>query len=873
MDGPCQGQFSRYSSRFEAALQHLRDVHEEELFKIRQTTPSSMNSALSSPSRPGYDNHHQPPEPPRSSFGNGVGGLVQTPPLAQHEIAEAYLSREPKPTSPFRMNLDGVKPRSSRVESNSPRRTRKDVEDACNVRFQGDTSIAVVAYDLDTVSVTESTGILGGPAGSRSPSRYERSHAQSPRRSCDSHRSSESQWTHHGYLSPEITDPHHEHNRQYSQNTVDNWKKLVLGIFGAEDMMSKAGSRANIRLDLQPVFTLAREGGSRLTPLTTVNQQGSTGSMSHHLEDVETNDHIHVNHLNKLQWLVAHPNSKRCIMLGIFGTLIYLLDATLAPLQVCNVGKDAEEIFRHIGEFTLSFWIFDFIMHFFIGYEDVSWIELSPGPVAKHYLKTWCLPDLLFIVLDIAFLVQGAQDSQDRTTKEDGAANASSDSLRLGRVVRFIRLGRLVRMGTVRLIASIFRSIDTEYVRLILQLLFLMLVILLLGHYVACGWVILAEQQGSLDENNWVTYGDFEVTQFRHRYAASLHWALAQFTPCTTNVAPHSFEERIFATCIILLAMFVFSSFISNMTTLFNSLRLLGKKAEEERTQVRHYLQEHRVSSELANRVNQMLRLQKENAMHVVKLKAEDLPGLSALPPSLKVRLQVEICQPHFAKGAPMAYLCKLDARAMRDVACLAIREISVMPLQDVFEEGAEAKAAYCLVHGECRYNKPNRRAEVKITTKCPWVADVGLFIQWRFCSRLGAMTICSMMELHIDIYHGIISRIGGFTYHSMRVYAVLILQQMEKLNSCRDICDLPLDQERYEEVATKVTAVMNIRAGALAEAMDPQMRRREKRRTSVVSIPAANDPENSERLRMHGSDPEVGYKIRAPSVKVTESL
>eukprot|EP00971_Amphidinium_carterae_P287209 5701356-Amphidinium_carterae.2 len=45
-----------------------------------------------------------------------------------------------------------------------------------------------------------------------------------------------------------------------------------------------------------------------------------------------------------------------------------------------------------------------------------------------------------------------------------------------------------------------------------------MLVILLLGHYVACGWVILAEQQGSLDENNWVTYGS---RSWQHNMLAS----------------------------------------------------------------------------------------------------------------------------------------------------------------------------------------------------------------------------------------------------------------------------------------------------------------------------------------------------------------
>ena len=47
-----------------------------------------------------------------------------------------------------------------------------------------------------------------------------------------------------------------------------------------------------------------------------------------------------------------------------------------------------------------------------------------------------------------------------------------------------------------------------------------------------------------VDGRSWIMQSDIQMAGFAEAYAASIHWALTQFTPATNNIAPGNAVER-----------------------------------------------------------------------------------------------------------------------------------------------------------------------------------------------------------------------------------------------------------------------------------------------------------------------------------------
>ena len=92
---------------------------------------------------------------------------------------------------------------------------------------------------------------------------------------------------------------------------------------------------------------------------------------------------------------------------------------------------------------------------------------------------------------------------------------------------------------------------------------FIVVMILIANHVVACSWFWIG---ASTDPENqsWVNKAKSKQAwnSLVYRYATSLHWSLTQFTPSSMEVVPMNTKERIFAVCVLLFALIVFSSFV-----------------------------------------------------------------------------------------------------------------------------------------------------------------------------------------------------------------------------------------------------------------------------------------------------------------------
>lgn len=131
-------------------------------------------------------------------------------------------------------------------------------------------------------------------------------------------------------------------------------------------------------------------------------------------------------------------------------------------------------------------------------------------------------------------------------------------SARFLRTLRLLRLLRLLRVAKLQqaltLLASRFLS---AHAFMVMKVVAGLLMILAINHIIACCWCpplktyyfllsVLRYGIGLLgvDGRSWIMQSDIQMAGFAEAYAASIHWALTQFTPATNNIAPGNAVER-----------------------------------------------------------------------------------------------------------------------------------------------------------------------------------------------------------------------------------------------------------------------------------------------------------------------------------------
>merc|ERR1719326_844555 len=102
---------------------------------------------------------------------------------------------------------------------------------------------------------------------------------------------------------------------------------------------------------------------------------------------------------------------------------------------------------------TLLFWTCDMIASLLVGYVKKGATIMKPSLIAKHYLRTWFVPDLLIVAADWTYNMAAASGS-----------SGVGDVGRFARVMRSVRTLRLVRLLKLkRIISDIQDHIDSEY--------------------------------------------------------------------------------------------------------------------------------------------------------------------------------------------------------------------------------------------------------------------------------------------------------------------------------------------------------------------------------------------------------------------------
>jgi len=369
--------------------------------------------------------------------------------------------------------------------------------------------------------------------------------------------------------------------------------------------------------------------------------------------------------------------------------------------------------------------------------------------------------------------------------------------------------------------AAFFDMLGSEHLLLGAKLVRYVVLILLVNHYVACGWYAMASFNDG--EVTWASaLGLEDGEEPGYHYAMSLHWSLTQFSPSTNNIAPTNLTERLFASCIVLVALLVFSSFISSVTNAVNQLRLVNMEPMMEEARIREFMMVRNISTDLFARVQHFFK--HAYIKQRVRVRESDLVFFSQMPESMLIQMHLEVYLPKLHLNAVFNHLADLDRSLLRRVCHLAMSEQFNLSGQDIFIDGTLSTGLYFLVSGKLQYERvfTNSRLHpsgtlgksTRARIRCEdWLAEMSLWVAWIHCGHLLATTPSELVKLESGPMGHIISSHGGPMVACLRTFAVLIVAHFEQFEQQGGVVtDMPMDTDVLEETAKRAIKFADLR-------------------------------------------------------------
>jgi CRP-like cAMP-binding protein len=406
---------------------------------------------------------------------------------------------------------------------------------------------------------------------------------------------------------------------------------------------------------------------------------------------------------------IIHPHDMRRIMWDFVVVLLLMWTLFSVPFDLAfDEGEGVDMTNPHIDEFSSKFWFglamdFLFLTDIVLNFRTAMYVMnvhgeqklvASSNGIAKRYVSSWFLLDLVGTI-PWDYLIQSLGSTRaGRTFRLPRLA-------KFARIVRVMKLGRLGRYchklrEIVRLNPGIFRLV---------QLLFMFFTTV---HILACVFYFVGSLDRFVDSNGdrqtWTTQTSVTVSTGGEiplrdattdvKYLVSFYWAVATIVTVGYGDVHATTSWEYFVSIVAMtIGAGIFSFFVGNMSSIFNRMDVRSAQYREELDQITDMMHGYHMTKEIQEQVRRFVAYKYENTL------SHERECLDKLPPYLKKKVRLEMCQ-------PLLSICFFEKLPKKYVAgIIQSGKKHIIPAREtIFEHGDIGNHMYFLVNGSVEF-------------------------------------------------------------------------------------------------------------------------------------------------------------------------
>lgn len=301
---------------------------------------------------------------------------------------------------------------------------------------------------------------------------------------------------------------------------------------------------------------------------------------------------LHHSQASFLTRYMIKPGGKTRLSWDLCGCILLLYDVVTLPFFAA-FDVDESLLIKGLGMFTLMYWTADVVLSFLTGYFDNGTLIMIPSQVARNYMRTWFVPDLIILVIDWTTRFFEADSTK--------LVRTMRGVIRYGRALRLLRILKLKRV-----INELQDRLHNEHLSIFMDVSTYICILFGCSHVVACVWYGVGRMGMDSSEGSWLVHYGMMERSIAFRYFTSLHFSLAFFA-ASCDIFAISTQERLMTVICIVVALVGFSSFISIITSAVMTMVNMRNETRRQFWLLRRFLRAKAISKALALRVERYL--------------------------------------------------------------------------------------------------------------------------------------------------------------------------------------------------------------------------------------------------------------------------
>ena len=304
----------------------------------------------------------------------------------------------------------------------------------------------------------------------------------------------------------------------------------------------------------------------------------------------------------------------------------------------------------------------DIVLHFITAYSVKGKLVTDRKSIAFRYLKSWLILDLIATIpFDVVL---------------GGFFNGSPEVLS---ALRLFRLARLLKLAKVAEITGGWQASGRKLNRGVMRLILFAFWILVLAHFVACGWILL----GAVADK----------TTASSKYLTALYWCVTTLTTVGYgDLTPKTNPQIIYTMVIMFLGVGVYGYVIGNIASLLANLDVAKAQQRKKIEEMTNFFGYRNISQRVQNKVRDYYEHIWANEMTL-----GETALLEDLPRPLQIQISLELNRDILEKVP----LFKNASEEFISALALRLKPAVYMPKDYIIKKGETGDEMYFISHGD----------------------------------------------------------------------------------------------------------------------------------------------------------------------------